>query len=65
MTLSEARDLADFVAGLPGTESASVKPARRGGYRLIVRMVGEPPRIYSNHRTAFEAYCGSLEEAQP
>lgn len=61
MTRSEAQELRDIVGAQGGCESAAVRPAKRGGYRLTVRMVGEPPRTYSSYRAAFDAYCGVLE----
>jgi hypothetical protein len=61
MTLSEAVELRDFIAALGGCEHAAVK-RHRAGYKLVVRLVGEPPRSYVNHDRAFNHYCASLDE---
>ncbi len=62
MLLSQARELVDFCRDLVDIESACVRPARSGGYKLVVRQVGQPPRSYVNYRKAFEAYCGLCDD---
>jgi hypothetical protein len=61
MTRGEADELRGFIEGLGGCESVAVRPARRG-YKLTVRMVGEPPRTFTNPASAFAAYCGAPDE---
>lgn len=64
MTRAEADELADFVAGLITCESVAVRPYRPGAWRLTVRMVGEPPRTFTDYAAAFRTYCAGDDDAE-
>jgi hypothetical protein len=64
MTQAEATELKDFIEGLCGCESVSLRRRRLGGsgYAITVRMVDTPPRTYASHARAFAAYCAGGED---
>jgi hypothetical protein len=61
MTRDEAVELQEFIEGMGGCESTTIR-RRRTTWALTVRMVGTPPRTFTNHSAAFNAFCAGAEE---
>ncbi len=61
MSRVEAEDIADHVNGMC-MMSAKIAPASRGGFKVITRETGQPPRTFTEYYAAFEVFCASSEE---